>query len=173
MQAEREQLLLLRMLRLGEVAPVHGPAARHDVEDRAGQRSRRAWWKYVVDTRARRRQHLETLALDQHDRDAVERHERAHLADERLESVLEYERRAECARAAVRRLEHVDAAAERVAQFLSLDSTFLRELRLARQAQHEPADDQAGDDLASRLKGHVVRVKGVAGVLRAQALELD
>ena len=92
MQAERKQFLLLGMPHIGQVAPVDRPTARHDVEDGAGDGSRRAGGKDVVDARARGGEHLEAVALDEHDGNAVEGHEPAHLADERLEGVPEHER---------------------------------------------------------------------------------
>ena len=173
MQAEREQLVLLGMLHLVEVAPVHRPPARHDFEDRPRAGSRGTGGKHVVDARARGREHLEAVALDEHDGDAVERHERTHLADERLERVLEHERGAERTRATVRGLEHVDAPAERVSQLLRLGRAFVRELGLTCEAEDEPADDEADDDLAAGLEGDVVGVKALPRVVRPQPLELD
>src|SRR5437763_11614419 len=41
-EAEREQLLFLRVLRLAEVASIHRPAGRDRVEDGAGDRPGRA-----------------------------------------------------------------------------------------------------------------------------------
>ena len=60
------------------------------------------------------------VAFDEDDRRPLEGHEAAQLADERAERLVELERGAESARAAVRRLEDVDAVAELVAQPLRL-----------------------------------------------------
>ncbi len=155
------------------VAAIDGPAGRDDLEDRTGDRARRARREHLLRTLARRRKHLQALALDEHDGDAVEGNELAHLADERAERLFENEGRPERPGTPVRGFENVHAAAERVAQLLRFRRTLLRDRALAPQAKHEPADDQADDHLAAGLEGDVIRSEGVVGMLCAQTLELD
>ena len=70
----------------------------------------------------------------------------AQLLDERRERRVEVERRAECARGAARRLEHVDSSAELVAQPLRLGGALLGGASLAPLHVHEPTDDAAERD---------------------------
>ena len=108
----------------------------------------------------------------EHDRHPVERQEHAHLADERLERLVELERRAERPRAAVRGLEHVRPPAELVAQPLGLGRPRLGDRRLAYQEQDEPADDQAQQQLDPDLERDEVGVEVDRRVaVRAQPLE--
>ena len=83
------------------------------------------------------------LALDEQDRGAVEGQQSAQLLDERRERHVEVERRAERARAAARRLEHVDPPPELVAQPLRLGGALLGGASLAPLHLHEPPDDAA------------------------------
>jgi len=57
--------------------------------------------RYTVWPRAGRRDDASRSVLGEHDRHAVEGHKPAQLADERVDRLVEVERRTECARAAV------------------------------------------------------------------------
>ena len=81
----------------------------------AANRSGRPRREDVGRAEPRRRDRARDIALDEHDRGAVERDEAADLADEGAECVLQLERGAERTRGAIRGLEHVDPASELVA----------------------------------------------------------
>ena len=111
-QPEVEQLLLFGVKPIFHVAAAHRLALGDRFEDRAGGGARRAGREHLVRGCARGRQHLESISLEEDDAQPVERYEPAHLADERAERLVEPERGAERPRAAVRRLQHVDAPSE-------------------------------------------------------------
>ena len=103
--------------------------------------------------------------LAEHDRDPVEREQAAHLADERVEGLLELERRAERPGAAVGGLER---SARRPSWSRSRSASppaSSATSRLADQAAHEPADDQAHQHLDPELEGDVVDVVAAADAL--------
>ena len=78
--------------------------------------------------------HARNPVVGEHDRRSVERDEPAELPDERGESLLDLERRAERAGAAVRGVEEVDPPAKLVAELLGLLGAGLRDGRLTREA---------------------------------------
>ena len=161
---ELEQHRFLGMELVEHVAPVDGAPRRERLEDRAVDRARASRREDFSGALARGREHFELVAFDEHDGDPIERHEPAHLADERAERLLEDQGRPERAGAAIRGLEHVDTATERIPQLLGLGRAALRHRALAFEAQHEPADDQTDDDLASDLERDVVGVELLTGV---------
>ena len=81
------------------------------------------------------------------------------LVAERGERLPLVERRAERARRAVDRLEHVGAAPEPVAQVLGLCGTRLGERRLGPQPVDQPADHEADEDLQAERERDVVEVE--------------
>ena len=101
------------------------------------------------------------VAFDEDDRRALERDEPAQLADEGAERLVELERRAERARAPVRRLEHVDAVPELVAQPLGLRGPLGTVTHLDVEAPDEPADDQPAQEESP--DGNVTRSQLNAG----------
>ena len=104
--------------------------------------------KTVSAPRARSGDHPRGAVVGEHDRRPVERDEAAQLADERGERLLDLERRAERAGAAIRGVEQIDPAAELVTEPFRL-----RSARSARRSVscaepvHEPADDRAHREL--------------------------
>ena len=120
MQAEVEQHLVFRVLGIREIPPNDDFAGEHAVEHRAAQWACGARREDLVRSAACRRHRAGGLTLDEDDRRSLERDEAAYLADEGAERLLDLERRSERAGAAVRRLEEVDAAAERIAQAFGL-----------------------------------------------------
>ncbi len=111
---ELEQLVLFRMETIGQIRAVDRPPAADRLEDRSRHGPGAARRKDVADALARHGEDLEPLALHQDDGDPVERNDSPHLADERVERLLEPERRGERASAAVGRLEDVHAPPEGV-----------------------------------------------------------
>jgi hypothetical protein len=92
----------------------------------------------------------------EHDRHPVERQQPTHLADERVERLVELEGRAQRAGAPVRRLEHVRAVPESVPELLGLGRATLGNRGLAPQAVDEPADDQRHQHLDADLQRDVI-----------------
>ena len=156
-------------------APVDGLAgAQHLLEHRAGDGALRcrAGRPPAAPTPCRR-DHARRGVVGEHDRGPVERDEPAQLADEGAERLLEVERRAERAGAAVGGVEQVGAPAELVAERLGLGGALPGELRLAGEPLDEPADDQADDHPHADREGHVVDVEALVEVLGVQVLEAD
>ena len=114
-EPERDEAAVLRVLVVGELAPDDDLAVEHAVEHRAVKRPLAPGGKHLGRAAACGGDRSRGVALDQHDRRALERHEPAYLADERAKRLLHLERGAERACAAVRRLEHVHTSAERIA----------------------------------------------------------
>ena len=115
MEPERDEAAVLRVLVVGELAPDDDLAVEHALEHRAVKRPLAPGGKHLGRAAACGGDRSRGVALDQHDRRALERHEPAYLADERAKRLLHLERGAERACAAVRRLEHVHTSAERIA----------------------------------------------------------
>ena len=121
--------------------------------------------------RARRGDDARLIPFYQHERNARERDEPAQLADERAERLVEVERRAERAGAAVRGVEQIRAPAELVAQRLRLVDARLCGERLLRETHHEPADEQRDQHLDTELERDVLDAVVAAKMGGAQALE--
>ena len=105
--------------------------------------------RLILGTDARGRHHACAASLGEQDRGAVERQQAPQLAHEGGKRPLEVERRAECARCAIGRLEQVDSAAELVAEALRFRGPFLGVVCLASLHVDEPTHDRAeghGDD---------------------------
>ena len=115
-QTEREELLVGGRVPLLEVAAHDHLSLEHALEQRALDRVAVPGREDLVRTAAGGRHRRRGVALDEDDRRPLEGKETAQLADERAERLVELERRAEGARAAVRGLEDVDAVAQLVAQ---------------------------------------------------------
>ena len=145
-QAERDEQTVLRELRVGEVVAHDRMAGEHALQHGALERADAAGREQLVRAAAGGGDRRRRVVLDEHDRRAVERNEAAQLDDERAERLLDLQRRAERAGAAVRRLERVDVAAELVAKRLGLARAHQPESRLLLQTAHEPADDEPAED---------------------------
>src|SRR5439155_7127492 len=91
--------------------------------------------------------------------------EAAQLADERLEGLVEIERRTAGAGASRRRLEHVGTAAQLVTEQLSLYDLCLRGRGLLAQPVDEPADDHPGQGEQTPWKDHMVRLVAVGRIV--------
>ena len=113
-QAECEELFVGGRVPLGEVAPHDDLAVEHAFEQRALDRVAVPGREDVAGAAAGRRHRGRGVAFDEDDRRPLEGNEAAQLADEGSERLVELERRAESTRAAVRRLEDVDAMPELV-----------------------------------------------------------
>ncbi len=84
------------------------------------------------------------VAFHEDDRRPLEGNEAAQLANERAERLVELERRAEGARAAVRRLEDVDAMTELVTQAFRLGGPRLGAAPLGVEGVAQAPDDKTG-----------------------------
>ena len=152
------------------VAPVDGLVrAQQLLEQRPVDRPARAGRQHLVRAGAGDGHHLRDAVLAQHDRDPVEGQQPAHLADEGVEGLVELERGAERAGAAVGGLERVRAAAELVAQPLGIGRARLGDPGLAEQPQHQPADDQADQHLEPELERDVVEAVACGARTAARA----
>ena len=113
--------VLLGVFPVGHVLSVDRLArSQNVVEQRARDRAAGARREDRLRAGARCRDHARGSLLGEHDRRAVERDEAAKLPDEGREGLLDLERRAERAGAAVGSVEQVDPAAELVTKALRL-----------------------------------------------------
>jgi hypothetical protein len=171
-QPELEEGLLLGMSGVCHVAPVDGLAgAEHLFEHGARHCALEAGREDVLRADSRRCDHARRRLVGEHDRRPVERHEPAKLADEGPEGLLEVERRAERAGAAVGRVEQIGPPPELVPKLLRFDGALPGESGLADEPFDEPAHDQADDHPHADGQGHVVEVETLVEVLGVQVLE--
>src|SRR4029450_825469 len=139
------EVLVRGVLPVGDVAPYDDLAVEHAFEQRALDRVAVAGREHVTGAAARGRHRGRGVALHQDDRRPLEGNEATQLADERAERLVELERRAERARAAVRSLEDVDAVTELVAQPFSLGSAQLGAASLGIEGVAQTPDDETGE----------------------------
>jgi hypothetical protein len=156
-EAQVGQRALLAVALLEEVLAHHELPAEHFLEHRAGDGRARSGWIDRLLAAAGRGHHLRAPVLREDDRGALERDEPAQLADERAERLLDLERRAEGPRAAVRRLEHVDAPAELVAQPLRLHSPARPPDDLRPQVVGKPAHEHSDEKPDAAAEGEHLR----------------
>ena len=146
-------------------------------EQAALERQHRSGRHHLVGERAGGRDHASRAFVGEHDRHALERHERAQLADERARGLVEVERRAERPRTAVGCVEQVGAAAQLVAQRLGLLDPALHVAALGLDAVDEPADEQrhheAREDLEDEEVDPEVAVHGRGAPLLEPACDRD
>ena len=106
--------------------------------------------------------------LFEDDRHPVERDEAAQLADERLESLVEIERRTEGTCAACRRLEDVGTAAQLVTEQFGLYDLRLRGRRLVAQPVDKPAHDHPGQGQQTPWEDDVVRLVALGRIVESR-----
>jgi hypothetical protein len=168
-EAELAELALLGVARLGHVLAVDRLASAKDlVEQRLAHGLARAAGEDHLCADSRHRQHLSGSRLFEDDRHPVERDEAAQLADERLESLVEIERRTEGTCAACRRLEDVGTAAQLVTEQFGLYDLRLRGRRLVAQPVDKPAHDHPGQGQQTPWEDDVVRLVAVGRIVESR-----
>ena len=168
-EAELAELALLGVARVGHVLAIDRLAGAKDlVEQCLADRLARAAGEDHLGADSRHRQHLRGSRLFEDDRHPVERDEAAQLADERLESLVEIERRVEGACAACRRLEDVRTAAQLVTEQFGLCDLRLRGRRLLPQPVDEPAHDHPGQGQQTPWEDDVVRLVAVGRIVESR-----
>jgi len=164
-EAEREELVVLRELTLGQVASHDEPPVEHASQHRALDRTDAAGWENLTRPEAGGGHRGRRVAFHEDDRRPLERHEPAELADERAERLVELERGAEGPGASVRRLEHVDAVTELVAQPFRLGRPRLGTAPLGVDGVAQATDDETGEhadeDARERRLPQQTRAEGV------------
>ena len=139
------RLLVRGVLPVAEVAPYDDLAVEHALEQGALDRVAVAGREHFARAAAGGGHRGRGVALHEDDRRPLEGNEAAQLPDERAECLVELERRAEGARAAVRRLEDVDAVTELVAQPFRLGGAQLGAAPLGIEGVAQAPDDDAGE----------------------------
>ena len=156
-QAEVDELAVLRVRRVGEVAGGRRPRRRARARAPSRGAGRRCpAGRHVVRAAPGGRDRPRRVVLDEHDRRAVERHEPAHLADERAERLLDLERRPERAR---QRFAASSTSTRRPSASRRRSASAARSRaapRLDVEPADEPADDQPRQEQQAGREGDAV-----------------
>jgi len=155
-QTELEQLRLLRIALVRNVLAVDGLTAEHLLEQRALDGPVRPRREDVVRGAPGRGHHLRAARVGEHDRHPLERNQPAELANERVEGLVQLERRAQRPGAAARRLEQVDAASKPVAQTFGFGRLLAGGRSLLAETPDQPPHDQTCEQQNPDREGDAV-----------------